>query len=430
MNSCHFKFKPDKIKYLSTIDTLDSTHKNRINNINRKRDDLPKKLKKLFKLKNDLSILESKSAESVNYIAHRAKLIEDISKLEEDIFQIENYEDELDYYTKTHDILLNYYDIIDGQNINEINNIKKDLENQQKLLSEISLEQSPGEFDNVSSDAFISNDPVITINEEKFSINNEIPLELCRDSGGVSRTNPGGIRRNEVSEEFHTEEIFEDQNIPIDSDIEWNLDNIKLFNNKTSKLDLLNQLSKLKRKDKKTTRKRVKNVESLIKDYNNNIFDYIDGNKHENKLNIQTKTDTANITNTIISKEDASTHNNLLNSAKMPINQKSEDFFDRATLFEDYKILLEGYPSKKRTSRPCITCGIDKVLIYSEGLYACMNCGEVENCIVESEVSNYKDPMIEKPTFPYKRKNHFCEWIYVLFYLTARKSRYQKYLLV
>ena len=24
---------------------------------------------------------------------------------------------------------------------------------------------------------------------------------------------------------------------------------------------------------------------------------------------------------------------------------------------------------------------------------------------------NYKEPMIEKPTFPYKRKNHFCEWI-------------------
>ena len=39
-----------------------------------------------------------------------------------------------------------------------------------------------------------------------------------------------------------------------------------------------------------------------------------------------------------------------------------------------------------------------------------MNCGEVENCIIESENTNYKDPMVEKPTFPYKRKNHFCEW--------------------
>ena len=39
-----------------------------------------------------------------------------------------------------------------------------------------------------------------------------------------------------------------------------------------------------------------------------------------------------------------------------------------------------------------------------------MKCGEVENCIIESEITNYKEPMVEKPTFPYKRKNHFCEW--------------------
>ena len=70
--------------------------------------------------------------------------------------------------------------------------------------------------------------------------------------------------------------------------------------------------------------------------------------------------------------------------------------------------------SKKKNCKPCINCGIDKILIYSEGIYACMKCGEVENCIIESEVANYKDPMIEKPTFPYKRKNHFCEWTKLL----------------
>jgi hypothetical protein len=72
--------------------------------------------------------------------------------------------------------------------------------------------------------------------------------------------------------------------------------------------------------------------------------------------------------------------------------------------------MIDGYSSKKKISKPCINCGIDKILIYNEGIYACMKCGEVENCIIESEVTNYKDPMVEKPTFPYKRKNHFCEW--------------------
>jgi hypothetical protein len=156
----------------------------------------------------------------------------------------------------------------------------------------------------------------------------------------------------------------------------FNVDGIEIFNSKSSKLDLLNQLSKLKRKEKKTTRKRVKNVESLIKD-NNNIFDYID-----------------------------KTNNNP--------NDPKGIKHDRASLYEDYKVMLEGYVSKKKNTKPCISCGIDKVLVHNEGIYACMKCGEVENCIVESEITNYKDPMIEKPTFPYKRKNHFCEWNYIL----------------
>ena len=94
---------------------------------------------------------------------------------------------------------------------------------------------------------------------------------------------------------------------------------------------------------------------------------------------------------------------------------------DRASLYDDYKILLEGYFTHKKNNKICINCNIDKILIYSEGIYACVKCGDVERCIIENESTNYKDPMIEKPTFPYKRKNHFCEWILLIF-LTARKS--------
>jgi hypothetical protein len=48
--SSQFKFKPDKIKHLNNIDTLDSSHKKIINNINKKRDEIPLKEKKLLKL--------------------------------------------------------------------------------------------------------------------------------------------------------------------------------------------------------------------------------------------------------------------------------------------------------------------------------------------------------------------------------------------
>lgn len=303
MNNCQFKFKPDKIKYLSNIDTLDSKHKTTIDNINKRREDKPKKIKRLSKLKNDLISLDSNSNE--NYLTVRSQLLDEIDKLEEEINNIENYNDELEYYCKTHQILFNYYDIIDGQNPLEI----KDSNN----------------------------------------------LDIIEEEIDEDETKKDNVNKNNIDE--------------------WNFDGIEIFNSKSNKLDLLNQISKMKRKEKKTTRKRVKNIESLVKDNNNNIFDYI------NNKNIDAND-----------------------------NNKNNVLYDRATLYEDYKILLEGYTNKKKTNRPCVNCDVDKVLIYSEGIYACMKCGEVENCIVESEITNYKDPMVEKPTFPYKRKNHFCEW--------------------
>jgi ribosomal protein S27AE len=90
------------------------------------------------------------------------------------------------------------------------------------------------------------------------------------------------------------------------------------------------------------------------------------------------------------------------------------DIYDRALLYDDYKTTLEGYVFKKKKSKTCSNCGIEKILMYSEGMYVCLKCGEVENYIVESELTNFKDTLVEKPTFPYKRKNHFCEWIYKL----------------
>ncbi len=352
MNNCQFKFKPDKIKYLSNIDTLDSTHKKTIDTINKKREEVPNKLKKLDKARSDLELLDkSNPTDNDDYIFNRAQIIEEISRLEEEIKQSENYEDEIDYYSKTYDILFNYYDIIDAQNPIEIKQFTNDFSDDQTSSTSVIVDNTP------------NNNPVTdinTVNDIDESTENELTnTETETDINSNSKPN---------------------SNSNTNPDNNFSVDGIDIFNSKTSKLDLLNQLSKMKRKEKKTTRKRVKNVESLIKD-NNNIFDYIEGSKNPGVT--------------------------IINNSK---NQR----YDRASLFEDYKVLIEGYVSKKKNTKPCISCGVDKILIHNEGIYACMKCGEVENCIVESEVTNYKDPMIEKPTFPYKRKNHFCEWILIL----------------
>ena len=195
--------------------------------------------------------------------------------------------------------------------------------------------------------------------------------------------------QNQTNNKEFQKNIKEQNNQEKNTTDEWNFDGIQIFNSvKSSKLDMLNEMSKLKRKEKKVTRKRVKNVESLIQDKNYNIFDFIHSSANIKIDDIGNK----------IKKDKTNGY----------------DVQDRAILYEDYKTTLEGYTFKKKNSKPCTNCNIDKVLIYSEGIYVCMGCGEVENYVVESEINNYKDPMVEKPTFPYKRKNHFCEWIKLL----------------
>jgi hypothetical protein len=338
MNS-QFKFKPDKIKYLSNIDTLDSNHKKIVDNIVKKREDLPKQIKKLEKLNDELKELDSKSNETFDYVNIRAKIIEEIKIIEDEMKSIENYEEETEYYSKTYHILFNYYDILDGQLDQEIND------------------------DNISSDNLQK--------ETNPEINKQINTESNKN-----------IR---FKEEHVDKEDKEEKEINKKNDDEWNFDGVQIFNTTTNKLDLLNEMSKTKRKEKKTTRKRVKNVESLIKNNNYNIFHFIDS-----KNNVSTKK----------------------NTEEVPQIENNNDYNvkDRAVLYEDYKTLIEGYSFKKKYNKTCLNCNIDKVLLYSEGIYACMKCGDVEHCIIENESANYKDPMIEKPTFPYKRKNHFCEW--------------------
>lgn len=329
-----FKLKPDKNKYLSNVDTVDSTHKKITEEFNQKRNDVEKKNIKLLELKNKLEELDNKRnefAEFPNFIELRAKLVENISNLEDEIQQINNYEDETEYYSKTYQILFNYYDMLDGQIDSEINN-----------------QFDTNDFENNGIDNKINN------NDE---INND------------------KINNNEINNDKKKNETFVD---------EWELDGTQIFNSgKKSTLDVLNEMSMKKKKEKKSTRKRIKNVETLIKDNNYDIFEFVGlGNKN-------------NLTN----------QDNLLNDK---INEYN--VFDRAKLYDDYKTALEGYNLKKKYSKICENCKIDKILIYSEGIYACIKCGEVENCIIESEITNYKEPMVEKPTFPYKRKNHFCEW--------------------
>lgn len=59
----------------------------------------------------------------------------------------------------------------------------------------------------------------------------------------------------------------------------------------------------------------------------------------------------------------------------------------------------------------CDNCNVEKILIISESLYVCEECGECNSTIIETEKTSYKDNLIEISNFSYKRYNHFCEWL-------------------
>lgn len=111
-----FKIKQDRTKHIIQINTLDETHKKFMNNFQQRRNQLPKKRKRIEKLKKELDQLEDteKTTYTLEEIKKRADCKSEIKTLEEEIFDIENDLSELEYYCKTEDIIMDYYELIEN----------------------------------------------------------------------------------------------------------------------------------------------------------------------------------------------------------------------------------------------------------------------------------------------------------------------------
>ncbi len=85
---------------------------------------------------------------------------------------------------------------------------------------------------------------------------------------------------------------------------------------------------------------------------------------------------------------------------------------NKTELFKNYMMLLtneyiqDNY--RENIIKKC-ACGTEKTLIQHEGLETCKNCGHSNIVVVESDTPHYKDPIPDKPGYPYKRINHFVE---------------------
>ena len=113
-----FRHKPVKIKYLNNIDTLDETHCKYISDFEKNRKDLPLKEQKLESFIKQLKIYDEKKKKDFTSedIKRKAQIKISIDKLTEEINDIKNNVSEIEYYSKTNKILMDYYDLLEMYN--------------------------------------------------------------------------------------------------------------------------------------------------------------------------------------------------------------------------------------------------------------------------------------------------------------------------
>jgi hypothetical protein len=115
------KYKPDKLKYLTNVNTLDEMHKKHASSFITKKQVIPEKRTMLDEYTQELHVLEAREKESYNVddIRRRSFLRDQMTRLKEELYDIENGISELDYYSRTNDILSEYYNILDSNDSND-----------------------------------------------------------------------------------------------------------------------------------------------------------------------------------------------------------------------------------------------------------------------------------------------------------------------
>ena len=370
-----FRYKPDKIKYRTSINTLDALHRKRVNEFEDKRtriSDLKSEIEKLEKQLIDFvkpptttTKVMCETIDTINEIKNRSVVKSALQKKKQDLYDIENNVSELEYYSQTNDILLDYYREITpivpigiGENI------------------DYSANDNNG-MDNV--DMTNNFDPVKLEEIDELSEHFEI----------TGQSDDGDSKNNSDDDSFSPDQL-----------------------NGKSKLEQLNLLSQMKRKPRKITKRRARRTDTFnnkcildffsdkapVKDIDENEDQYHDQDKDADSCEKQ-------IVNKSVAVEDE-------------IEEKGieKTISNKATLLDEYMTLVDKtYISKERHQciRMCMRCNTEKTLIQSEGFYVCQMCGEVEHTIIESEIPSHKDNATEKNRYPYKRVNHLIECIHV-----------------
>ena len=233
-----FKYKPDKLKYVSSISTLDEIHKKQMAEFDNKKFQIPLKKQKLESLKKELVDIDVDGDLSFEKIKKKSKIKEQIEQINDEIQEIENGFNELDYYSRTNDILFEYYNV---QN------------------------------DDDSSDENISYGDD-TLEGSMNSINDCNTVSTCDEDCYTCGT-----------------EVSTCTNGTIDSDVYSGNGINSIHGNISQKLIELNLKSQQKRKIKKPTRKRTKfsdakPKQNILSFFTTDVIDTIDGDTEKSEI--------------------------------------------------------------------------------------------------------------------------------------------------
>lgn len=193
---------------------------------------------------------------------------------------------------------------------------------------------------------------------------------------------------------------------------------IKIFKNKKkSLLKLETELSKISKElnimDKKKTNLETIDIEKRAELLNrkDNLEDEVEYIKH-NQYEMDYYDKAGDLINDYYELRDNKV-NELKQSKSIleylnPNKKKEEKKNSRAKIFEKFCHRIDGIriniDDGKDRIKYCKECNIEKTLDYSESAYICSNCGEMEEIIID------EDRQIKEYS-PYKRLNHFREWL-------------------
>jgi hypothetical protein len=156
--------------------------------------------------------------------------------------------------------------------------------------------------------------------------------------------------------------------------------------------------------DNKTSKKESNHINSI-----SNV-------SNKNSIFVKHKNSTSRKKHVIPGQKNISFFFPSINKSNSTNTDSHDNSKSRANCLENYKFVM-GYESKKKQSsidsfvKLCPTCNVEKIIFITEGMLVCNVCGEVEPILVKNEKPSYKENTQDKPDYPYKRINHFTEWL-------------------